>query len=67
MYLHYSDGTLNRQVYWAAHGPTEEVVRLLGEGAIPIGRISMDGLQCTGPVSTTTLGPCLSLSIVMPT
>ena len=35
MYLHYSDGTLNRQVYCAAHGHTEEVVRLLGEGADP--------------------------------
>ena len=49
------------------NGPTEEVVRLLGEGPIQIGRMSMDGLQCTGPVSTTTLRPCLSLSIVMPT
>ena len=38
VYLHYSHRhrPLNQQVYWAARdGRTEEVVRLLGEGADP--------------------------------
>ena len=36
VYLHYSHLPLNEQVWWAAReGPTEEVVRLLGEGADP--------------------------------
>ena len=36
VYLHYSHRPLNQQVYWAANsGHTEEVVRLLGEGADP--------------------------------
>ena len=36
VYLHYSDRPLNQQMYWAAReGHTEEVVRLLGEGADP--------------------------------
>ena len=36
VYLHYSHLPLNDQVYWAAlDGRTEEVVRLLGEGADP--------------------------------
>ena len=34
VYLHYSNYPLNKQVYYAAYdGHTEEVVRLLGEGA----------------------------------
>ena len=36
VYLHYSPRPLNEQVYYAAYyGRTEEVVRLLGEGANP--------------------------------
>ena len=36
VYLHYSHRPLNEQVYYAAcYGHTEEVVRLLGEGANP--------------------------------
>ena len=36
VYLHYSHLPLNEQLYWAARdGHTEEVVRLLGEGANP--------------------------------
>ena len=36
VYLHYSHFPLNEQVYYAAYnGHTEEVVRLLGEGANP--------------------------------
>ena len=36
VYLHYSGLTLNEQLNWAAYeGRTEEVVRLLGEGANP--------------------------------
>ena len=36
VYLHYSDLPLNEQVYYAAYNDhTEEVVRLLGEGAVP--------------------------------
>ena len=36
VYLHCSDLPLNEQLWWAAHdGHTEEVVRLLGEGANP--------------------------------
>ena len=36
VYLHYSHQPLNQQVYYAArYGHTEEVVRLLGEGADP--------------------------------
>ena len=36
LFIHYSDRPLNEQVYWAAcNGRTEELVRLLGEGADP--------------------------------
>ena len=36
VYLHYSNYPLNQQVFYAAYeGHTEEVIRLLGEGADP--------------------------------